>query len=272
MLFRKENFKTERRLMQLPIDSITPSENQPRRNFDEYELSLLADSIKQNGLLQPVSVRKSENGYELIAGERRLRASKMAGLNSVPALVYEISREAAAVYTLIENLQREDLSPFDEAEGIKRLITVYKVSQCDAAERLGIAQSTLSNKLRILRLSEEQRKRIEAASLSERHARALLKISEDKRDSVLDKIIADALTVKETENLVEELLSGPKKTTTPLRRGAVGDVRLFANSLKKIVDTMSKTGYTVKTKKSETDSYIEYTVRIDKTSAQLRLI
>lgn len=195
----------------------------------------------------------------------------MAGFKTIPAIVYDTDDRSAAVFTLLENLQRSDLSPFEEAEGIRRLISIYGVSQCEAAERLGIAQSTLSNKLRILKLTESQRGRIEAASLTERHARALLRVDYTERDRLLDRIIADELNVKETEKLIENLLE-KQLPIVPCRKSGIGDVRLFANSLSKIVDTMIKAGYNAKTRKNETDSYIEYTVRIDKKSAQLRLI
>lgn len=264
--------KETRKFTELPISVIRVSKNQTRTKFDEYELSLLCESIKQNGLLQPITVRRADGGYELIAGERRLRACKQAGLKTIPAIIYELDSVSAALFTLIENLQRSDLSCFEEAEGIKRLITTYNMPQCEAAERLGISPSTLSNKLRILKLTDSQKDRIEAARLTERHARAVLRLKEEMRDTALDIIIANSLTVKESEKLADELQSKKEEKKTPQIRASIGDVRLFANSLSKIVDTMIKAGYSAKTKKSETDSYIEYTVRIDKQSAQLRLI
>ncbi|MBR3593346.1 MAG: ParB/RepB/Spo0J family partition protein [Clostridia bacterium] len=257
-------------LAEIPLSEIEKSPDQTRKSFDEYELSLLAASIKENGLLQPITVRKTDRGYMLIAGERRVRAALSAGLKTLPAIIMDSTDRAAAIFTLLENLQRSDLTIFEEAEGIKRLITVYGVSQCDAAARLGMAQSTLSNKLRILRLSPEQRTRIEAAALTERHARALLRLPDSQRDEVLDRIIAEELRAAQTEQLVEELLK-PQKPQKAGCKSSIGDVRLFANSLSKIVDTMIRAGYSAKTRKNETDSYIEYTVRIDKQSAQLRL-
>lgn len=261
----------KRQLQNIPPTEIKVSPDQPRRTFDEYELCLLRDSIKQNGLLQPVSVRKAQNGYVLIAGERRVRAAIMAGLTAIPAIIYDIDEREAAVYTLIENLQREDLSPFDEAEGIRRLISVYGITQCDAAERLGLAESTLSNKLRILKLSDEQRRRITAAGLTERHARALLRVDEQYRDAMLDNIIANALTVKESERLSEEYTDKPE-IKKPLRRSGIGDMRLFSNSLHKIVNTMTSAGYTAAVRKKETDSFIEYTVKIEKPPLQMRIL
>lgn len=260
------------RLVNLPLSQISKSPDQPRRKFDPYELSLLAESIRKNGVIQPVSVRKTDMGYELIAGERRVKASALAGKDTVPAIVYDIDDHTAALYTLIENLQREDLSPFDEAEGLRRLISVYGLSQCDAAERLGIAQSTLSNKLRILKLSETQRSRIEAARLTQRHARVLLRLPERLRDDALDRMIADEMTVKQADRMADELLAEPVKRPEPTRKGTIGDVRLFYNSFSKIVDTMVQAGYNAKTRKNETESYIEYTVRIDKRPSQMRLV
>ncbi len=272
MLSVKKRKPQTRTLCEVPLDKINRSPDQTRRSFDEYELSLLASSIKENGLLQPITVRREGDSFTLIAGERRVRAAGMLGLKALPAIVQETDDRAAAIFTLLENLQRADLSPFEEAEGIRRLISVYGVSQCDAALRLGMAQSTLSNKLRILKLTPEQRARIEAAGLSERHARALLRAEREKRDELLDRIIAEELNVRQTEKLIDGISAPQSQMELPLRRGGIGDVRLFANSLSKIVDTMIKAGYSAKTRKNETDSYIEYTVRIDKKSAQLRLI
>ena len=271
MVIFKAKKESDRTLAEIPLSEIRLSPDQARKTFDEYSIASLAASIKENGLLQPISVRRTNGGYRLIAGERRLRAATLLGLSSLPAIILETDDRTAAVLGLLENLQRSDLSFFEEAEGIRRLISVYGISQCDAAARLGIAQSTLSNKLRILRLSDSQRKRIEASSLTERHARALLRLDDALRDEFLDRIIAEELTAAQTEKLADALLSRPQEQL-PIRRSGIGDVRLFANSLSKIVNTMIKAGYSAKTRKNETDSYIEYTVRIDKKSAQMRLI
>jgi len=268
----KKRRESNRSLLEIPLIAIRKSPDQTRRSFDEYEIASLAASIKENGLLQPITVRRLRDGYLLIAGERRVRAAERIGRKPLPAIVIDADDRAAAIFTLLENLQRSDLTIFEEAEGIRRLIAVYGISQCEAAARLGMAGSTLSNKLRILKLTEEQRARIEGASLTERHARALLRLDADMRDEILDKIIAEGLTTAQTEKLIDSLSDPPAQQPIPLRKAGIGDVRLFANSLSKIVDTMIKAGYTAKTRKNETDSYIEYTVRIDKQSAQLRLL
>lgn len=269
-----------KRLILINISDILPNPLQPRRSFDEYELVSLSESIKQNGLLQPISVRKNGEKYELIAGERRLKAAGMAGLTKIPCILQRADREKAAFYTIIENLQRCDLTMFEEAEGINRLMECCGLSRLETAAQLGIAQSTLSNKLRLLRLSDEQRNRITASRLTERHARALLRLPEDKRNDALDYIIAKGLTLTETEEYVEKLLT-PKSPDEhiPKRKTAVGDVRIFANSLNRIVKTMVLSGVNAKTELRETDSFLEYKVLIRKDSdseedpnGQLRLL
>lgn len=260
----------EKRVVLLPVRDIVPNPNQPRVDFDEYELSLLADSIRQNGILQPLTVRPiGDGGYELIAGERRLRAAAMAGLQRVPCLVRRVDEKTAALFALLENLQRSDLDLFEEAEGLRRLLQFQGMTQAEAAERLGIAQSTLSNKLRLLRLTPEQRGRITAARLTERHARALLRLPPEQRDDALDVIIAKQLTRSETEAMIADLLA-PKQPPPerPVRKAAIGDVRFFANSLSRMVDTLVNAGLEAKTHKNETPDYIEYTVRIRKSEAR----
>ena len=255
-----------KKLITLRPDEIYPSPYQPRRDFDIYELQSLADSIAASGILQPLAVRKTANGYELIAGERRLRAAKMAGLKKIPCILQSADETAAAIYAIIENTQRTDLSFFEEAAAIEQMIRLCSMSQSEAAARLGIAQSTLSNKLRLLRLSPELQRQISAASLTERHARTLLRLPEEMRADALNRIIADQLNLQQSEELITELLT-PKKDEpeTPVRKAAIGDIRLFANSLSKLVSTMQSAGLDAHTRKSETDSYIEYKVRIKKT-------
>ncbi len=253
------------KLINLKPDDIIPKEDQPRKNFDEYDLQKLSDSIRENGILQPLIVRYAGNGrYLLIAGERRLRAAKMAGLRKLPCIIRKTDDITADCYTIIENLQRSDLTPFEEAEGINRLISIHGLPQNEIAEKLGIAPSTLSNKLRLLKLSVDIRDRIIAAGLTERHARALLRIPEEKRGDALDHIIAKQLTLAESESYIQGLLTPPEKRSGPLRKCVIGDVRLFANSLSKMVDTMRKGGVKAQTRKNETETYIEYTVVITK--------
>ncbi len=254
------------KLTYIKVSDILPSPSQPRRHFDPYELEKLAESIKTSGIVQPLLVRSSDKGsYELIAGERRLRAAKLIGLKKVPCIIKRTDGLNAAYITIIENLQRTDLSSFEEAEGINRLIAVYGLSRAEVAERLGLAESTLSNKLRLLKLDMSIRQRLEAARLTERHARALLRLPENKRSAALDVIIAEQMTLTEAERYVEEVLHPtPPAPPPPVRKGAVSDVRLFANSLEKIVNTMRLTGHNAITEKNETENFIEYKILITK--------
>lgn len=265
---------SEKKLLMLKPAEIQLSPNQPRKSFDEYELKLLTDSIRSNGIIQPLSVRKNSEGeYELIAGERRLKAAVAAGLRRVPCILHKTDDETSALYSLIENLQRSNLTVFEESEGIQRLITEYGLSQSEAAARLGIAQSTLSNKLRLLRLDEDIKHRIISARLTERHARALLRLPKEMREEALDRIIAEGLTLNQTESYIEELLTPPEEPKSdehfkmPVRKAAIGDVRLFSNSLTKLVSTLRNAGIDADSKKRENDKYIEFKVRISKNCA-----
>lgn len=257
----------EKRLVNINIKDIAPNNNQPRKSFDEYELYRLSESIRINGIIQPLTVRKCENGYLLIAGERRLKAAKAAGLKKVPCIVVNVNGQTAAVYSIIENLQRADLTLFEQAEGINRLINDYGISQLEAAERLGIAQSTLSNKLRILRLNVTERERITAAHLTERHARALIRIeNENSRCRILDKVIAENMSAKECEDYIDSIVN-PKRDEEikkPTRKSGIADVRLFSNSLNRLIDTMVAAGIKASRKKQENKDYIEYRIRIQK--------
>lgn len=259
---------SDKKLIMLKPSEITVTDGQPRKSFDEYELKQLTDSIRSSGIIQPISVRKTENGYILIAGERRLRAAAAAGLRRVPCVVHKADEETAALYSIIENMQRSSLTVFEEAEGINRLINEYGMSQSEAAERLGIAQSTLSNKLRLLRLDESVKERIISAGLTERHARALLRLPDDKRNEALDRIIAEGLTLRQTEEYIFDILNPAQEPDDapdePVRKAVIGDVRLFSNSLSKLVTTLRNAGINANSRKYETDNYIEFKVRIPK--------
>jgi ParB family chromosome partitioning protein len=268
----------EKKLLMLKPDDIIPCAHQPRKNFDGYELKTLADSISVSGIIQPLTVRKGENGkYILIAGERRLRAAKIAGLRRIPCVLHRTDEATSALYALTENMQRADLNFFEEAEAIQRLITDFGLTQSEVAVRLGMATSTISNKLRLLKLSPEIQNRLSAANLTERHARALLRLPAEQRDTVLDKIIAEGLGLYQTEELINNILN-PDETkeisepeqeiVKPIRKSAIGDIKLFSNSLSKLLITMQNAGITANSRKHETDKYIEYKVRIFKNAPQ----
>lgn len=261
LLDRRRN---DRKLISLSPDKISPSPFQPRREFDYYELLELAASIQKNGIIQPLTVRKAGDRYELVSGERRLRASIFAGLKTVPCILITAGDRECSLMCLIENIQRTDLNFFEEADGIKRLMDEFSLSQVEVAERIGMAQSTLSNKLRLLKLNENQRKTITSSKLSERHARALLRLPEESRDELLNRIIANQMSVGDTEQAVDAMLTESVTRKKPIRAYKIGDVRIFSNSLNKMIETMRKSGVKAESRKSETESYIEYTVIIPK--------
>ena len=181
-----ERKKTVGKIYTLPIDSIRPSPYQARTTFDEQELTGLAQSIRENGLLQPISVRRVEGGgYELVAGERRLRACKLAKMQSIPAILCDFNDARTAALGLLENLQREDLNPFEQAQGLRDVILLWDCTQAEAAKRLGMAQPTLANKLRLLQLTGDQRQFVLDNGLTERHARAVLRRPENRRIEAL---------------------------------------------------------------------------------------
>ncbi len=255
-------------ILMIPRDEIYPNPDQPRRRFSMDELEGLAQSIHENGMLQPVSVRARETGgYELIAGERRLRAAKMIGMSSIPCIVIRARSEQSAVFALIENLQREDLNFFEEARAIESLMDHYGLTQEEMALRLGKAQSTLSNKLRLLRLSPRMCAQIERAGLTERHARALLKLDQEKeRQEILDQVIRDDLNVSQTEKLIASRLA-PKAHKNKNVRFLFRDVRIFLNTIGHAIDTMRRSGIEADSEKTEDENFITYTVRIPKAVA-----
>jgi len=259
----------DNKVLMVSTIQIRPNKTQPRRNFDEEELRSLSRSIVENGILQPLVVRRINNTeFELVAGERRLRAAIMAGLSKVPCVVHRCSDKESALLALIENLQRADLSMFEEARGIARLIRKYGLTQEQAAIKLGKKQSTIANKLRLLRLTFEEQEWILTANLSERHARALLRISDENlRREVLSRIIAENMSVGASEAFVTDVLmkKQPEKPgIKPERRVVIKDVRIFVNTINKAVDTMRLSGINAESHRSETDDYIEYTVKIPK--------
>ncbi len=263
---RIHHFTEIRPLVLLEPEKITPNTAQPRQTFRDESIASLAESIRENGILQPLTVRKTKEGYMLISGERRLRAAKMVGLKKVPCIVVKAGEQTAAVMALLENLQREDLGPFEEAEAIHNLIHNFGLSREDVAARLGIACSTLSNKLRILKLTDWQKKRIIAAGLSQRHARALLQIEDNElRNDVLLKIIAKELTVAQSEQLIEETLKGKSEPApAPCRKTIIGDIRLFANTIHHAVSTMQRSGVDARAERMENESFIQYKILIPK--------
>lgn len=264
--------KKKNELIEVDTSQVEPNPDQPRKNFDMYEISRLAESIRLNGMIQPLTVKKTETGYRLIAGERRLKAAIMAGLVTVPCIVTCTDRKGAAYISLVENTQRQDLTMFEEAEGIARLIDEFSVSQYEAAERLGMAQSTLSNKLRLLRLTESERRRITKASLSERHARALIRLTDaEERETALNRIIAENMNIHECEEYIEKLIFSDKaedekaeKQKNQNKAPCFFDSRILTNTFSKFLDSVRRAGFNATGGRNETEEFVEFILKIPK--------
>lgn len=251
------------RVIFLSVKSIRPNPAQPRRIFSQDALSELADSIRQHGVLQPLSVRRIQGGYELIAGERRLRAARLAGLGEVPCLVMQMDDKESGLAAMIENLQRQDLDFVEEAQGIAALMRTQNLSQEQAARLLGKSQSAVANKLRLLRLGEPVRQALRSHGLTERHARALLRLPTDEsRLAALETIVRRGLTVAKTEQYIEQLLTQPPqraRRVLPIR-----DVRLFLNTVKHSLEVIQSAGIDAACGREETDDEIVLTIRLPK--------
>ncbi len=261
-LFKKKPTYTEHaKVILLPVDKIEPSPFQARCVFDEIEIKKLAVSILQNGLLQPISVRQVKDGaWQLIAGERRLRACKLASFNEIPAIVYNYEDEQTATLGLLENLQREQLNPFEQARALRDLINMWNCTQEETAKRLGIAQSTLANKLRLLVISPQQEAMCLGAGLTERHARAILRIpTMEARTKALETIIQKQYNVQQTDEYVKQLLL---KNNKPKNNIMISDERIFINTINRAIQMMTASGIPAHAKRCEQEDYVEYVVRI----------
>lgn len=251
------------------IDLIRPNPYQPRKHFDSYQLEELAKSINIYGVLQPIIVRKNGNYYDLIAGERRLRACQNLGYKTIPALVRSMSDRDIAEIALIENLQREDLNYFEEAEGYKKLIQEFNLTQEEVALRVGKSQSTIANKIRLLKLPHEVRLNIMLDVITERHARALLKLPDTASQlAVLREIYNNNLNVKDTDALVEAQLrkngAAPRLSQGKKVLRIFKDLRIYINTLRSAVSTIKEAGINVKMSEKEYDQYVEIIVQIRK--------
>ena len=266
-----ENFTAKNKILNIETSLILKNPNQPRKIFSEAALFELAESIKECGIIQPLTVRKLPTGYyELVAGERRLRAAKLLSLAAVPAVCVNIDNNTSALIALIENLQRQDLSFFEEAISYDKLIREFSYTQEELAQKLGKKQSTIANKIRLLRLSDDIKSRAVEYNLSERHCRALLKInSEEMRIKILNTIISKNMNVIDTEIYIDSL-SFQNATKAKKERRIIPlfkDIRIFTNTVKQAVEIMKKAGVPANSQKKETDEYIEYVIRIDKVDA-----
>lgn len=266
---RERDIMEDKKVMEIPIDTIIPNPYQPRRVFSEAALNELSESIKSFGILQPITVRKiSDSMYELVAGERRLRASKKAGLKNIPAIINNLSDQSSAVLALIENLQREDLNFIEEALGYENLIKDHNFTQQELAKSVGKNQSTIANKLRILRLSDDIKTKLIENSLTERHARALLKLPDDDyKNQVLDTIIKNELTVKKAEKLIKDILEDLATPKGPEKRQTIKSAlnfKIYLNTLKNAYNAIVDTGINAKYKENDKGDHIEIVVKIPK--------
>ena len=254
----------------LPAEDIAPNPVQPRRLFDEKALEELSESIKSYGILNPLTVRCRGGRIELVAGERRLRAAKMAGLEEVPCILLDVNMEDASLIALIENLQRRDLDFIEEAVGLSRLIRMFGMSQEEAARRIGKSQSAVANKLRLLKLPRDVLENLRSYGLSERHGRALLRLTEPNAQRMaLEYIAANGLTVAATEEYIEGLLSAPAAGEAPERQEPrrtliLKDVRIFLNSLNRSLDLMKQGGIDAGVDRRETEDSLILTISIPK--------
>jgi len=261
----------KRDITYIKIENIRPNPYQPRKKFNKAALEELCDSIKQYGVIQPINVRKITNGrYELVAGERRLRAATMAGLEEIPAIIINVDDNDSAVMALIENLQREDLNYLEEAEGYNNLIVEHGFTQEELARKMGKSQSTIANKIRLLKLSPMVKKILVDNNLTERHARALLKLHDEQLQlKILKYVCEKGLNVKKTEELVERTIEKytnetKKKPAEKKCTRSIKDIRIFVNTIRQAIEIMRKSGVNAKGVQRDRGEFVEFIVRIPK--------
>jgi len=272
--------RNSRRIENIPVHMIKPNPYQPRKNFSMQSLEELAQSIKQYGVIQPITVRSCpQGGYEMIAGERRLRAVRLAGLDYIPAMIVNVYEQDSAIMAMIENLQRENLHYLEEAKGYLSLIKDHGFTQEELAAKLGKSQSTIANKLRILRLSNEIKEVLIRENLTERHARALLKLPDDNlRMKAVRQVVENKMNVRDTEEVINSLIeslqkleekndkveSNSGKTQRKIFR-RTKDARIFINTIRNAVNMLKTYGLAVQYSQMDKGDLIEITVKIPKT-------
>lgn len=255
-------------ILKINVNDIIPNTYQPRRFFDEVALIELSQSIKEHGIIQPLTVRKRGDIYELVAGERRLRAAKLASLGEVPCTLVDITDTQSAQIALLENLQREDLNFIEESLGYENLIKEHNFTQQQLAEKLGKNQSTIANKLRILKLPDTVKQYLVENALTERHARALLKLpNEELMMEIIQKVVKQELTVKKTEKLINDTLEALKADSEPEKKQNIKcsmGIRIYLNTLKQAYDAIKNTGIEAKYNEIDKGDYMEIVVKIPK--------
>lgn len=264
-----EGESSKEKVIQARIDHLQPNPYQPRKSFPEEKISELTQSIKTYGLLHPIIVRRAGRAYQIVAGERRVIACRNLGWKTIPAIVKELSDSAVAAMALIENLQRENLGYLDEAAGYARLIQTFNLTQEVLAQRLGKSQSTIANKMRLLKLPEEVKDLLVKEQLSERHARALLRLnSAEQQKKMVQEIIQRDLTVSDTEKRIDRLVER-KEIEKPgmQRKGMVRDMRIFLNTIHQAIKIIEGSGLSPEVEEKVEQDYIEVTIRLFKGSS-----
>ena len=289
--------KNDRQLKKIPIEKISANPYQPRKHFDSDSINSLADSIARHGVIQPITVRKKDSGFEVVAGERRLRAARIAGLEQIPCVIVKVGERKSAELALTENLQRCDLDIFEEAQALERMLSEGSLTQAKLAEDLSMSQSAVANKLRLLRFDEECRAVIRKHRLSERHARCLLRVPPEKRREVAEKIGSCGMSVTRAEEYIDTILcAGMAKNTLvkkssrikrastepekqdvteqkeeqkPIRRFLLGDLTLFFNSLERSLAMLENAGFKGELEKNETeDGKIFLSITLEKNAGK----
>lgn len=263
---------TKENIKDIDLELIHPNPYQPRKHFEQKQLDELAESIKQYGVMQPIVVRKVGNNYELVAGERRTRAARIAGHATIPAIVKKLTDKETAEIALIENLQRENLNFFEEAEGYYILMKQFNLTQDELSKKVSKSQSTVANKMRLLNLDKEVRDLISFDSITERHARALLKLDDiESQKKLLQAIYEKGLNVRQTDELVETILiDSEKKETEKVKRQvkkAYKDMRIFLNTIRDAVSTIKDAGLDADIQEEENEDYVEVTIKLPKNNA-----
>ena len=265
VLQRKKGLFESTRVLFLPVSAIAPNPNQPRQTFSQDGLEELAASLRLYGVLQPLSVRKAAGGYELISGERRLRAAKLAGLTEVPCILVQADDQSSSLLALIENLQRRDLDFVEEAAALERLIHTFHLSQEEAAKRIGKSQSAVANKLRLLKLPPDVLALLRDHHATERHARALLRLSDpEQQRQAAQLVVEQGFTVARTEEYIEQLLHPTPHPPRKKPAFILKDVRLFLNSVTRGLSMMKSAGVDAACDRQDTDDSILLTIRIPK--------
>lgn len=260
--------------LEIPLELITTNPDQPRKVFEDKELLELSDSIKEFGVIQPILVKRDNKGlYVVIAGERKLRAAALAGLKKIPVIIRTADERDTALLALVENVQRENLNFIEEAIAYKRLMDEYGLTQIEIARRVGKQQSTISNKIRVLSLPEDIRRMISEHQLTERHARALLKINEEAvRKQILNRIIDHSLNVKQTEKLIDDVLRKREEEQRKGEKLRYINYRIYLNTLKKAFSTISEIEKNAKFLQEDMGDYLEVRIIIPKNENKARMV